>query len=118
MEDIQAELAILQNYSDAPSIAATVVTEASVTATPVAAPPQSSQPPSLRRILDPLRRACDRPDHFRHGDVAIAIHFQGAALHPRRTFTLVVACLYEVYFVSRMRWNHREIRVQPQDCEG
>jgi len=94
MDEIQAELAILQNYSNysnaAPSIAA----------------PSNPAPPSNRPPVHYagfwIRAAARVIDIVIVGMAMSILRFiLRVPLLQEETFTLAVACLYEVYFVSR-----------------
>ena len=91
MDEIQTELAILQNYSDAPSIAAPLVP----------APPPNRPPVHYAGFW--IRAAARVIDMIIVGMAMSILRFIiRVPLIQEETFTLAVACLYEVYFVSRM----------------
>ncbi len=93
MDEIQAELAILQNYSaDAPP----------VTAPPSIAAPPSNRPP-VRYAGFWIRAAARVIDVVIVGMAMSILRFiLRVPLLQEKTFILAVAGLYEVYFVSRM----------------
>ena len=102
MEEIQAELAILQNYSaDASSTAAPVVIANSVAALRMTAPPPSQT--ALHYAGFWIRSAARVIDLIILGMAMSLLRFIfKVPLIQEEAFSLVVACLYEVYFVSRI----------------
>ena len=97
MDEIQAELAILQNYSPgAPSIAAPSIAAPSVTQTP-------SNRPAVHYAGFWIRAAARVIDMIVLGMAMSILRFifRSLPLIQQESFTLAVACLYEVYFVSR-----------------
>ena len=92
MDEIQAEFAILQNYSaDAPSIAAPAI------------PATPSNRPAMHYAGFWIRAAARVIDMIVLGVALSTLRFVFRALPliPEESFTLVLSCLYEVYCVSR-----------------
>ncbi len=95
MSDVQAELAILQNYSaDAPSIAAPSIAE-------IPAPPLAAPAPHYAGFW--IRSGARLIDIVVLGMAMSILRFAFRALPviSEEPFTPVLAILYEVYFVSR-----------------
>ena len=97
MDEIQAELAILQNYS----AAASSISAPSTTApSSIPAPPSNRPPVHFAGFW--IRAAARVIDMVIVGMAMSILRFiVRVHLLQQETFTLAAACLYEVYFVSR-----------------